>query len=130
MMNNQFDVGMQQDFDNMTFDLGRRCRVYPRRDDINYEGQEDEDSGLGPYMNEIVFLQEIDTTHEMVASGQLNVGDVRFTFQHSTIAEEEGYVSPDEGKTMYKIIQLTKVRGQSANAISYVKASGKKVPGR
>ena len=129
-MNNQFDVGLQQDFDNMTFDLGRKCRVYPRRDTINYEGQEDEDSGLGPYMVEIVFLQEIDTTHEMVSAGQLDVGDIRFTFQHLTIAEEEGYVSPDFGTTLYKILQLTKVRGQSNNEIMYTKAFGKKVPGR
>lgn len=129
-MKNQFDLGMQEDFDNMTYELGRECRVYLRKDDINYEGQEDTSSGLGTYMTEIVFLQELDTQHEMIKAGQMNVGDVRFTFQHSTIAEEEGYVTPDEGKTWYKILQLTDVGNQSNNVRTYMKAFGKKVPGR
>lgn len=129
-MNNQFDVGMQQDFDNMTLDLGRDCLVYSRDDDLDYSGQEDENSGLKIGTTEVIFLQELDTKHEMIASGQMNVGDVRFAFQHNTIAEEEGYVSPDDGKTMYKIIHLTKVCGMNNNEITYVKAFGKKVPGR
>ena len=130
MMNNQFDTGMQEDFDNMTFDLGREVLVYPRSDTITYESQQAEEEFLKTGVSEVVFLQELDTTHQMVQSGQMNVGDARFTFQHDSVAAEEGYVSPDGGKTMYKILQLTYVRGQTNDVISYIKAVGKKVPNR
>ena len=129
-MYNQFDEGMKQDFDNMTLDLGRECFVYPRTETLSYESQEAEDEFLKSAVTEIVFLQELDTTHEMVSSGQMNVGDVRFAFQGASVAEEEGYVSPDGGKTMYKILRLTKVRGMTGDIVTYIKAFGKKVPGR
>jgi len=129
-MHNQFDAGMKQDFDNMTLDLGRECLVYPRTETLSYESQEAEDDFLKTAVTEVVFLQEIDTQHEMIGSGQMNIGDVRFTFQHDSVAAEEGYVSPDSGKTMYKILQITYVRGMSNNDITYIKAFGKKVPGR
>lgn len=129
-MNNQFDVGMQEDFDNMTYELGREVTVYPRSDDLTYEGQEDTASGLGTGVTEVVFLQELDTQHEMIAAGQMDIGDVRFAFQNDTIAEEEGYVSPDGGTTLYKILKLTYVKNQTNNVISYVKAFGKKIPNR
>jgi len=129
-MENQFDVGMQQDFDNMTYELGRECLVYTRKESLTHEGQEGEDSKKSSGVLEIVFLQELDTEHEMVAAGQMNVGDVRFIFQHDSIAEEEGFVSPDEGSTNYKILQLTKVKNQTNNAVIYTKAFGKKVPYR
>ena len=128
-MDNQFDIGMQEDFNNMTQELGREVTVYPRSNDLTYEGQEDTASGLGSGVTEVVFLQELDTEHEVIASGQMDVGDVRFTFKDDTVAEEEGYVSPD-GTIMYKILRLTKVRNQTNNVISYVKAFGKKVPNR
>lgn len=129
-MNNQWDIGMQQDWDNMTEELGREVLVYPRADELNYEGQEDTSSGLDTGTIEVVFLQEIDTEHEMVQSGQMNIGDVKLTFKSDTLAEEEGYVSPDEGVTMYKILKLTVVKNQSNDVIVYVKAFGKKVPNR
>jgi len=129
-MQNLWDKGLQTDFNNMTKELGRRVLVYKRDDEMSYEGQSDENSTVEPAISEIVFLQELDTEHEMIASGQMNIGDVRFTFQDNSIAEEEGFVSPDDGTTMYKILKLSKVRNQSTNAIMYIKAFGKKIPGR
>lgn len=114
----------------MTKDLGRECIVYPREDDLNYEGQEGTSSGLGTGVREIVFLQELDSQHEVIATGQLDVGDVKFAFLSNTVAEEEGYVSPDEGTTMYKILRITVVKNQQNDTIMYVKAFGKKTPGR
>lgn len=129
-MNNNFDEGMQQDFDNMTFDLGREVLVFPRTETLSYESQQAEADFLKTGVKEVVFMQELDSTHEVVQSGQMNVGDARFTFQSGTTAQEEGYVSPDNGKTMYKIINITYVKNMSRNIITYVKATGKKVPGR
>ena len=122
---------MQEDYNNMTHELGRECIVYPRDDELTYEGQENEDSELGNGVREIVFLQELDSEHEVIASGQMDVGDVNLTFKSDSIAEEEGYVSPDIDSTIkYKILRLTKVRNQSNNAIMYIKGFGKKVPNR
>jgi hypothetical protein len=129
-MDNNYDFGIQKDFDNMTYDLGREVLVYPRADVLSHESQQAEADFLKSGRIEVVFLQELDTKHEMVAAGQMKVGDVRFSFMHNTAAEEEGYVSPDGGKTMYKIINLTYVKNQTYNEIMFVKAYGKKVPNR
>lgn len=130
MVDNQFDVGMQQDFNNMTDDLslGKPVMVYPREDVLTYEGQEGTSSGLGTGVSEIVFMQEVDQTNEAVAAGILNVGDVKFTFKSDSIAEEEGYVL--ENDRNYKIIGLTIVKGQSNGEIIYISGYGKKVPNR
>lgn len=125
---NNYDEGIQEDFDNMTEDLGREVEIFLRVNTLNYEGQEGEDSDLGPSNIEIVFLQELDSTHEMVQSGQLNVGDVKLTFQHNSIAEEEGYIKADGN--IYKILKLTKLRGMNNNAILEIKGTGKKLPNR
>ena len=130
MVNNYWDYQMQEDFDNMTKELGRECLVYPRVNDLTYEGQEDTASGLGTGVTEIIFMKELDSQHEMVASGQMNVGDAHFTFQHDTIAEEEGYVTPDEGSTWYKILKITFIKNQTNNQVISVRAYGKKVPNR
>ena len=126
-MDNQFDVGMQEDFNNMTLELGREVYVYPRDDELTHEGQEGTDSGLEDPVTEVVFVQELDSEHEMVASGQLDVGDVRMTFLHNSIVEIEGYVSPDKGTSMFKVLTITKVMNQSNNAVVYIKAFGKRV---
>lgn len=125
---NNYDEGIQEDFDNMTEDLGREVEIFLRVNTLNYEGQEGEDSDLGPSNIETVFLQELDSTHEMVQSGQLNVGDVKLTFQHNSIAEEEGYIKADGN--IYKILKLTKLRGMNNNAILEIKGTGKKLPNR
>ena len=80
-MLNQFDVGAQQDYDAMTEELGSEISVYLKKYDLGYEGQEGEDSKNRPAVKEIAFLQELDTKHEMVNSGQLSVGDVRISFK-------------------------------------------------
>jgi hypothetical protein len=128
-MQNNWDYQMQEDFDNMTTELGRECLVYARDDVLTSEGQEGSSSGLDTGVPETVFLQELDSEHEMVAAGELSVGDVTMTFLAASTAEEEGYVSPD-GTTMYKILKISKVRNQSNNVITYIKAFGKKVPNR
>jgi len=130
MVNNYWDYGMQEDFDNMTKELGRVCLVYPRDDDLDSTGQEDTASGLGTGVSATVFLQELDSQHEMVESGQMNVGDVHLTLQHDTTAQEEGYISPDSGTTMYKILKLSTVKNQNNNIVIYTKGYAKKVPNR
>ena len=130
IVDNYWDNQMQEDFNNMTYELGRSCTVYPRDDDLTYEGQEDTSSGLGTGVSETVFLQELDSEHEVITAGQMDVGDVHMTFRHDTVAVEEGYVSPDSGTTLYKILRITKVKNQNNNVITYVKAFGKKVPNR
>jgi len=132
---NNFDIGMQQDFDNMTDELGRTVFIYERDDILSDEGQEGDNdriagaSALKRSTTETVFLQEMDSEHEMLASGQMDVGDVRFVFKADTTIKEEDYVSPDE-KIMYKVLKLTKVKGMNNNVVVYVKGFGKKVPNR
>lgn len=143
MVNNYWDDGLQEDFTNMTNELGRNLLVYPRSNVVDYGGQESSSSGLGTPSYEKVFMQEMDSRHEVVQSGQLDVGDVRFFFTGNSIAEEEGYVfdTPSNlfplyfpihfGKiTKYKILQLTKVRNMSNNTIMYIRGYGAKIPER
>lgn len=130
MKTNNWDKGLQEDYNNMTKELGRLVLVYPRVDELTYEGQSGEESGMEPGQYEYVFLQELDSEHEVIASGQMDVGDVRFTFQHDSVVEEEGYVSPDEGNTLYKVLRITKVRNQTNNEVIYIKAFGRKLPRR
>ena len=128
MVGNQWDFGMQEDFNWMTYELGREVTVYPRNDVLTYGGQEGEASGLGTGVKEIVFLQELRAEHEVVRSGQFDVGDVRFVFRHDSIAEEEGYVKTNDKS--YKILTLTKVSGQTNNQIMGVIGFGRKVANR
>ena len=126
MAENNFDIGSAEDFDIMTFELGREVKVYPRDNVLEYEGFEGDESGLKDPVTEYAFIQELDSEHEMKATGQLNIANIRFVFQSTTIAEEEGYVI--DGENRYKILKLTKVHGQSHNVPIYVKGVGKKVP--
>ena len=119
---------MQIDFDFMTEEVGRLVKVYPRQDELTYAGQEAIDEDLGLPTEEVALVQELNTTHEVVASGALKVGDVRFTFKSDTVAEEEGYVI--ENGIIYKILDLTYVKGMSQATTVYVKAFGKKIPER
>ena len=129
-MANRWDFGIQEDFDNMTKDLGRECIVYPRLVDLSYEGQEDTSSGMDTGVTEVVFVQELDSEHEMIASGQMDVADVRFVFLSNSTAEIEGFVTADEGVSYYKILTLTIVKNQQNNVIEYIKGMGKKIPNR
>jgi len=125
---NQYDIGMQSDFNNMTKELGREILVYPRDFSLSHEGQEDEDSILETGVKEIAFVQELDSTHEVVASGQMNVGDLRIEFITSTVAQEESTVVTDGNE--YKLLKFTKVRGMNNNSIVRVFGFGKKIPRR
>lgn len=124
------DIGIQQDFDNMTKEIGRTILVYGRIEELTYEGQEAESDEREPGVEEVAFVQELDITHEVVSSGQMNVGDIRCTFQHDSSVVEECFISKDGGVTLFKILKVTKVRNQSNNAILEIKAFGKKVPRR
>lgn len=127
-MPNQFDVGAQQDFDSMTEELGTVIEIYRRKYDINYEGQEDENTKNRQVVLETAFLQELDTKHEMVNSGQFSVGDVRIVFQSNTVANEECQILANDN--LYKVLNLTYVKGMNNGVILYVKGYGKKLPKR
>jgi len=122
-----YSGGMKEDFNNMTSEIGRSITVQTRDDVLSYEGFEGESSGYNTGVTETVFIQELDTEHEMVSSGELKVGDVRLVFKDDTIAEEEGRVV--DGTINYKIIDFTKVKGEDG-AVIYFKAHGKKLANR
>lgn len=137
MNTNQYDVGIQQDFDNMTLDISHSVTIFKRTDYLDYEGQESyQDNPDGTIHNpqydegteEYAFVQELDTKHEMVQSGQMNVGDVRIVFPSTSTVSEECIVN-DNGVD-YKILSYTKTGGMSNSAIMSIVAYGKKLPGR
>ena len=81
----------------------RQKFFYPRKNIITYEGQEGEESERDKNpVTEWVSMQELDSTHEMVASGQLDIGDVKLVFQSNSIIEPEGYVKKNDN--WYKVL--------------------------
>ena len=66
--------------------------------------------------------------NKKIASGELNIGDVRCSFRSTTTAAEEYELVADEKR--YKLQEITIVRGLSNDAILYVKGFGKRVSGR
>lgn len=129
-MNNNFDLGLQEDFDRMTDELayGRYVIVHPRLTVLTSDSEDGIGTGLDTGTQETVAVQEIDTGNEAFKAGIMDIGDVHLTFRSDSIAEEEGYVVVDS--VTYKILGLTKVNGQTNNSILYIKAQGKKVPFR
>ena len=123
----RFSEGAQEDCNNMTSELAISVTVYSRNDVLNYEGFEGTQSVFSGTTTELVFVQELDTKHEMVASGEFKVGDVRLVFKSDTIAEEEGRVTANGNN--YKIMNFTKTKGENGEVID-VKAYGKKSPNR
>lgn len=127
-MSNQYDVGAKEDFNNMTWELGREVLVFVRNDTLNYEDQQSDTDFYGTGVTETVFMQELDSKHEVVQAGQFDIGDVKFTFKADSVAAEEGKVTSNSND--YKILKLTKVRGMNNDDILYIKAFGKKLPNR
>lgn len=127
-MTNQYDIGIQKDFDNMTRELGTEIVIFNRDYSVTHEGQEGSDTEPGYKHTEIASIQELEAKHEVVASGQLNVGDLKITLQHDSIAQEEGYIEWDNN--LYKILDVTRVRGLRNDVITHITAHGKKVPNR
>jgi len=140
---NQYDVGMQQDFDNMTHELGSVISIAPRLLMKNYDGSENVYlltfgmDGIGfpilfsaspIYVEEVAFVQPLKENHEVVQSGQLDVGDIKCIFKSDSSASEEDTVL-FMGE-QYKLQNVTIVRGLSNDAIAYIKAFGKKLPNR
>ena len=59
-MTEQYDIGMREDFDNMTEDLGREVTIYTREEVLTYEGQSGEDSNNKDYgTKEVAFIPPI-----------------------------------------------------------------------
>lgn len=127
-MDNNFDLGMAEDFDVMTYELAREVKVYSRQNVLDYNEMEGDESALGDGVTEVVYVQPLDETHEMINSGQMNIGDVKLIFQSTSIAEPEGYIIDND--VWYKIIKLTKARGQTHDNVIEIKAFGKIVPRR
>ena len=137
MIMNQYDVGIQQDFDNMTLDISHLITIYKRINFLNSEGQEsyqDDPDGLvnDPQYDsgteEYAYVQELDTQHEMVQSGQLDVGDVRIVFPSTSTVTPECIVV--DNNIQYKIITYTKTSGMNNQIVMSIVAHGKRLPGR
>ena len=137
MMTNQYDVGIQEDFDNMTGDIGHTVLIKNRANYLDYTGNEtDYDDADGTTVDkqyttpieEIMFIQELNSKNEMVQSGQLSVGDVRIVAKSNSIIQAESIIE-DSGNE-YKIIELTKIGGMNNSNIMAIIAHGKKLPKR
>jgi len=137
MDTNQFDVGIQEDFDNMTEDIGHIVSIKNRANYLSYEGQESDytdshgetvEKQFTEPVLEVVFIQELNSKHEVVQSGQLNVGDVRIVAKSNSIIQEESIVT-DNGAE-YKVVELTKTGGMSNSIVMSIVAHGKKLPQR
>ena len=103
--------------------------IFSRNSTETYEGFESDDGyPTAASATETAFMQELDSTHEMVASGQMNIGDVRIVFLNDSIIAEEDKITCNSNN--YKVLGLTKVRNMSNNIVLYIKGFGKKVPGR
>jgi len=132
-MDSGYDRGAEQDFNNMTREMGKEVMVHPRNESLEYEGYEGSDrnikgnpmSAKSVGVKEVVFLQELDTKHEAIASGILKVGSVKFNFLSNSTVEEEGYVV--DGDKTYKVLELTRY---GVNNITDIRAFGKKLPNR
>ena len=128
-MENQYDVGAKEDFDNMTFELGQEVTVFSRKDTLNHEDQQsDTEFYYDVGILEVVFMQELNSEEKMVKEGMLKVGDVKFTFESDSIIKEQDKVVKNSND--YKVLKLTKVRGMSNDEILFIKAFGKKQPNR
>ena len=127
-MANRYDVGIQQDFDNMTEELATNITVAPRSVELTYEGQEDTNSNAGTAVTDRASIVELNSQHEMVAEGQMNVGDLIVTFKANSTVEEESKITWN-GAT-YKILSLDKPRGLQNNIITHIVGRGKKIPSR
>lgn len=144
---NQYDVGMTQDFDNMTHELGEQITLVARNAIESYDGSEGIYTdpilfgtiGIGfPILfsrsasdgsfTEIAFVQPLKAEHEMVKSGQLDIGDIRCFFKSDTKVSEDYFIIHNDG--WFKLLELKIVRGMSNDSIIYVRAFGKKVAGR
>jgi len=127
-MKNRYDIGLSKDYDNMTLELGRTLVIQNRRPELDYGEQEDTNSDSDSDIKEIIFIQEMDSKHEAIASGVYKVGDVKMFFRSNSQVEEEAIIV--DGDNRYKALEVTSVKGMSNNIPLYIKAFGKKIPGR
>ena len=134
---NQYDAGIQEDFDNMTDDIGHPVMIQNRVDYLDNAGQESDyididgnevDQQYTQPVEEIMFVQEMNSKNEMVQSGKFAVGDVRIVAKSNSIIKEESLIT--DGNTQYKIIEYTKTGGMNNSYIMSIVAYGKKLPKR
>ena len=134
-MKYNYAAGAQEDFNNMTKEMGKEVFVMPRKESLEYEGYEGEERNVtdNPMSaksiigkKETVFLQELNSKHEVIQAGLFKLGDVRFNFLSNSSVEEEGYVI--DGKKTYKVLRLTKY--EDGDTITDIRAYGKKMPNR
>ena len=125
---NNYDIGGQEDFDNMTSELGTQVEVYLKDPILTSEGQESVLSGyVGPY-TETMFIQELGSTHQVGAEGQFELGDLRIAALSGTRLVPEAIIYANSN--YYKIMELTYIEGMSNKAILAVSAIGRKIPQR
>jgi len=126
---NRYDVGAKEDYDNMTREMGRECLIFLRDDLLSSDGRVIENNKtLGT--PEIVSLIEMNSTNELIDSGLLSVGSVKFQFMSTSIVENEALVTDDNGITFYKVIKLTKSKNMANNLTMTIKGYGYKLPNR
>jgi len=127
-MANRYDYGILEDFNNMTKELATQITVAPRSVELTYEGQENTNSNAGTAVTEYASITVLDETHEMVASGEMKVGDLRVTFQADSTVEEESKITWD-GEN-YKVLNLKKPKGLQNNIVTYIVGYGKRIRNR
>jgi len=127
-MANAWDKRIQTAFNKMTSRLGYTISIYPKSSATTRQGYESSTSTFGTVVSETAFLQELDSQHVMVLSGQLNVGDVSIVFQSSTVIKEEDKITVNSKD--YKIIKISKFMGMNSNVVTDVRGYGKLLPKR
>jgi len=126
---NEFDFGMQEDFDNMTSELGNATVVIRLKQTVkNRFGQEVDGSTYSSPIIETAIVQPIDEKNEILATGAYQIGDVEMTFKSDSVIAEEALVYLNDEE--YKAIDITKVRSFNNNLITHITCFGKKIPKR
>jgi len=125
---NNWDKNIRGAFDKMTASLGSTATIYPKATVQTRFGFEGATSSFGTGVIEAVSLQEADSQHAMVLSGQLNIGDVQVTFLSNSVIQEEDEIFVNS--KYYKIIKVSRFMGMNSNVVTDIRAFGKLLPKR
>jgi len=106
---NNYDVGLEEDFNNMTLELGTEITIYPRDFQLGVNGQEIEKSCWKKGIQEIGVVNILGEKDEAVAAGFLEVGDASIVLFGNTIAKVEDVVK--KNNKYFKIIKITPIDG-------------------
>jgi hypothetical protein len=124
----EIDAGVAEDFDNMTKEVGRLVTVQSRTQVLGYEGHEGESTTYTSGTQEYAVLQQLNSEHEVVASGEFKVGDFEATMLSTSVVEEEGRIIADN--VIYKVLRVDRINSLGSDAVLYVVAYGKKISRR